>query len=135
MSVSDRFMIIAGKIGSQRHLCALRDSFAMVMPIIIAGALVTTLNNIHIMFGLETSFLPEFIKTIDGNVWWGTFNMLALFISILLGYNLGKSYDYNPPITAVIAFASYLTITPQAPPGGAWGSLAGAYTAATQYYG
>ncbi len=36
-NISEKFMEISGKIGSQRHLIAIRDSFISMMPITMAG--------------------------------------------------------------------------------------------------
>ena len=35
---------VAGKIGSQRHLAAIRDGFIAVMPLILVGALASLIN-------------------------------------------------------------------------------------------
>ena len=35
---------IAGKIGSQRHLAAIRDGFIAVMPLILVGSMAVLVN-------------------------------------------------------------------------------------------
>ncbi|ETI91599.1 MAG: Lichenan permease iic component [Clostridium butyricum DORA_1] len=40
------FVPVASKIGSQRHLVAIRDGFATLTPVIMAGAFATLFNNL-----------------------------------------------------------------------------------------
>ena len=44
--IEDKFVPIAAKIGSQKHLSAIRDAFASLMPLIMAGAIAVLLNNV-----------------------------------------------------------------------------------------
>lgn len=56
---SDKFMEISGKIGSQRHLVAIRDSFISMMPITMAGSVAVLLN--------------VFLRDIPNNMGWTGF--------------------------------------------------------------
>ena len=38
------FVPVAGRIGAQRHLVAIRDGFVVLMPLIIAGSLGTLIR-------------------------------------------------------------------------------------------
>ena len=40
--MEEHFIPIAAKIGSQRHLVAIRDGFATLTPLIMAGAFITS---------------------------------------------------------------------------------------------
>lgn len=135
--MKDKFLMFASKVGAQRHLNVLRDSFAMLMPLIMAGSFATMLSSLIRLIGTlakieDIGSIPffNFIISINGNVWWGTFDMITIFVVVLIGYNLGKSYDANPAITAVIAISTYLCIVPQVPPGegAGWGSINRNYT-------
>lgn len=42
------FIPVASKIGAQRHLVAIRDSFMVSMPLMILGALAVMINNLPI---------------------------------------------------------------------------------------
>lgn len=44
-SFIDKFSAVAGRIGQQRHLGAVRDGFVSLMPLMIVGSLVTLINN------------------------------------------------------------------------------------------
>lgn len=58
-NISDKFMEISGKIGSQRHLIAIRDSFISMMPITMAGTVAVLLN--------------VFLRDIPNNMGWTGF--------------------------------------------------------------
>ena len=44
----DKFIEIAGRIGAQRHLVAIRDGFVTIMPLMILGSMVILFNNLPI---------------------------------------------------------------------------------------
>lgn len=88
------FVPIAAKIGSQKHLVAIRDGFIGIMPITMAGAVATLLN---VFFrDLPNNYLPDWhiaetfqwLIGINGNVWWGTLAMLAIAFAFSFGYHL-----------------------------------------------
>lgn len=87
---SDKFMEISGKMGSQRHLVAIRDSFISLMPITMAGSVAVLLNvflrDIPNNMGwtrFATAMQP--IIDINGYVYFGTIGIMALFLPLLLG--------------------------------------------------
>ncbi|MEI4771974.1 PTS transporter subunit EIIC [Psychrobacillus sp. FJAT-51614] len=121
------FVPIAARIGGQRHLVAIRDGFIALMPLVMAGSLSVLLNNLFFTptslvatwFNLnpETSgylqFTTKYLQPFMGNIWWGTFAVLALVLVFTVAYSLAKSYDVNPLSAAVVAVAGYLALTPQ----------------------
>lgn len=84
------FIPVAAKVGNQRHLIAIRDSFMVTMPLMILGALAVMINNLPI---------PGFQKLMNSifggsawqgfgvAVWNGTFGVLSVFIAFLVAYN------------------------------------------------
>lgn len=46
--MEEKFVPVASKIGAQRHLVAIRDSFMVTMPLMILGALAVMINNLPI---------------------------------------------------------------------------------------
>ena len=113
------FVPIAAKIGSQKHLVAIRDGFIGIMPITMAGAVATLLN---VFFrDLPNNYLPDWhiaetfqwLIGINGNVWWGTLAMLAIAFAFSFGYHLAKAYDVNPLAGGLVALASFVTILAQ----------------------
>lgn len=127
------FVPLAAKIGSQRHLVAIRDAFIGIMPVTMAGSIAVLLNvffrDLPGRWGFESFVtIMQPIIDINGNVWWGTISILSLAFVFALGYNLAKSYDVNPLGGGIIAFASLIaTIPPSTQEIGGWGYIAGSY--------
>lgn len=112
------FVPIAAKIGSQKFLVAIRDAFIAIMPITMAGAFSTLLNVFFRDLPTEwgwTGFVDAMqpIITVNGNVWWGTLAILSMCFVFALGYQLSKVYRTPPLAGGLIAFASFIAVTPQ----------------------
>lgn len=117
----DKFIEIAGRIGAQRHLVAVRDGFVAIMPLIIIGSLAILINNFPAFGKFE---LVDVLNNIfgDGNwqqvgdsVWNGTFAVLGLLVAFTIAYNLAKSYDLDGLSAGVISLASYIILVPETP--------------------
>jgi len=106
-------MPIAAKIGQQKHLAAIRDSFALIVPFIIAGAFAVLLNNVvfktDVDFSLAkliaphakgTFFTDIYIVPVMGLIWQGSFAVMGLLVSFGLGYYLSQSKQYENPAAA-----------------------------------
>ncbi|WMM25441.1 PTS sugar transporter subunit IIC [Tissierella sp. MB52-C2] len=118
--MEEKFVPVAGKIGSQRHLAAIRDGFFGIMPIVLAGSFSVLLNN---TLGAWIEPIGKILTPINGNVWWGTFGMLALLTTFSIAYNLGKSYGEDGLAAALVSMASFLITLPQAHGDAGWGYL------------
>lgn len=126
------FVPVAAKVGSQRHLVAIRDGFVALMPLIIAGSFAVLINNLPIPAYQDfmTGLYPGW-KGFGGNIWWGSFAVISLFLVFSIAYNLAKGYDSNGLSAGLIALANFAILIPQAPsvtsPGGetfnAWGNI------------
>ncbi len=118
-----KFVPVAAKIGAQRHLVAVRDSFAAIMPLIIAGSMGVLINNMQFTKDAATdpyqTLMPKIFgegwKSFGGNIWWGTFAIMSVFIAFMVAYNLAKSYDANPIQAGVLSLATYFLFIPSAP--------------------
>lgn len=108
-----KFMPLAVKMGQQRHLAAIRDAFALIMPFIIAGAFAVLLNNVvfktDVSFSLFKLFAPNangtfftdvYIVPIMVLIYQGTFAVMALLVSFGLGYYLAINKKSENPIFA-----------------------------------
>lgn len=107
------FIPVASKIGAQRHLVAIRDSFMVTMPLMILGALAVMLNNLPIpafQKFMSTIFGGEAWKGFGGAAWNGTFGVLSVFIAFLVAYNLAKGYGKDPIATGTVSLASFFTL-------------------------
>lgn len=122
--MEEKFVPVAGKIGSQRHLAAIRDGFFGIMPIVLAGSFATLLNN---TLGAWIAPLGAILEPINGNVWWGTFAMLGLLVTFSIGYNLAKGYNQNSLAAGLISVSSYLISLPQSHGDAGWGYLWSGY--------
>ena len=79
------FLPIAAKIGSEKHLVAIRDAFISIMPITMAGAVATLLNVFFRDLPTEagwTGFVDAMapIIGVNANVWWGSLAILSLVL-------------------------------------------------------
>ncbi len=113
------FMPVAAKVGAQRHLVAIRDGFVAIMPLILAGSFAVLLNNTL----LEWVPAFEFMRGINGNVWWGTLAIMTLVIVFSVGYSLAKGYDEDGLAAGLIAVAAFIAVTPQAHGDAGWGYI------------
>ncbi|WP_026478686.1 PTS sugar transporter subunit IIC [Alkaliphilus transvaalensis] len=121
------FMPIASKIGGQRHLVAIRDGFVGIMPLILAGSFAVLLNSTLV------TWVPffEFLRGINGNVWWGTFAIMTLLVVFSTGYSLAKGYDEDGLAAGLISIAAFITVTPQIHGEAPWGYINGGFLNAT----
>lgn len=111
-------MEISGRIGSQRHLVAVRDSFIAAMPITMAGSIAVLLNvflrdlpsNLG-WHGFVDVFAP--IVQINGYVYGGTIAVMAMFFAFSLGSNLAESYGVNSLAGGLVSFGSFIAVIPQ----------------------
>lgn len=110
------FMPFATKIGSQRHLVAVRDGFISIMPVTMVGSIAVLLNVFlrdlpNTWLGPDNAFVKSMTEVINvnGNVYFGSIVILGLCFTFSLGYHLAKSYNVNPIAGGVVAFAAVVT--------------------------
>lgn len=112
------FLPIAAKLGSQRHLVAIRDAFIGIMPITMVGSVAVLLNVFFRDLPGEWGF-DGFVQAmqpligVNGNVWFASIAILSLVFVFSLGYNLSKSYNINPLAGGVVAFSAFISTMPQ----------------------
>ena len=115
---TEKFMEVSGRIGSQRHLGAIRDAFIAAMPITMAGSIAVLLNvflrDVPVNLGWDgfaSAMAP--IVEINGYVYGGTIAVMAMFFAFSLGSNLAESYGVNSLAGVLISFASFIAVIPQ----------------------
>ncbi|MFI3210043.1 MAG: PTS sugar transporter subunit IIC [Peptostreptococcaceae bacterium] len=116
MEFMDKYIIpVAGKIGSQRHLVAIRDAFVAMIPIIMIGSLAVLLNNLPFQpyQDLMANVFGPSWTTLNGNLWWGSLALMGLFLLVGISYFLAKSYDENEIQATLIAISSFFILIPQ----------------------
>ncbi|HAK1620428.1 TPA: PTS sugar transporter subunit IIC [Listeria monocytogenes] len=113
------FVPVAAKIGSQKHLVALRDAFISTMPITMAGSIAVLLNAFFRDFPTDwgwTGFVEAMQPLIDinGYVYNGTLAIVSIIFAFSLGYNLSKAYEVDRlagGLVSLAAFVMNLTVT------------------------
>ena len=110
--MEEHFVPIAAKIGSQRHLMAIRDGFATITPIIMAGAFAVLFNNLGFQWyqNLLNSILPVGWQAWGGNVWSGSFAIMSILIVFTVSYHLARSYDKDGLAAGVVGVAASMIL-------------------------
>ncbi|EQB89653.1 PTS system cellobiose-specific IIC component [Clostridium punense] len=106
------FVPFAGKVGSQRHLVAIRDGFVAIMPLILVGSLAVLFNNFPIPGWADfmKGIFGEKWNSLGGTLWNGTFAIMSLLVVFTISYNLAKSYDKDGLTAGVVSFGSLLML-------------------------
>ena len=134
----NKFIEIAGRIGAQRHLVAIRDGFVALMPLIIIGSLAVLFNNFpplgdfKLVEVLNGVFGEGNWQKVGGSIWNGTFAVLGLLISFSIAFNLAKSYEVDGMSAGLLSAASYIILVPETPDWGlsfAWLGAQGLFVA------
>lgn len=117
--MEEHFVPIAAKIGSQRHLMAIRDGFATIMPIIMAGAFAVLFNNLGFQWyqNLLNSILPVGWQAWGGNIWTGSFAIMSVLIVFTTSFHLARSYDKDGLAAGVVSVAASIILYATTPDG------------------
>ncbi|MBO0470828.1 PTS sugar transporter subunit IIC [Enterococcus sp. DIV0242_7C1] len=117
----ERYILpVAAKIGSQKHLVALRDAFIGMMPVTMAGAIAVLLNAFMRDFpntylgegnGITTFFTP--VIAVNGLVWTGTLAIMAVVFAASLGCNVARAYDVDVLSGMLVSLAAFFIGLPQ----------------------
>lgn len=107
---------IAAKIGSQKHLVALRDAFIGTMPATMAGSIAVMIN--AIIRDLPKQFWPDYdpstipvisqIIGVNGYVWNGTLAICGLIFAFSWGYYLARAYKVNDLAGGIVSVAAFV---------------------------
>lgn len=120
MSFMEKYFIpVAAKIGSQRHLVAIRDGFVGIMPLIIAGSFAVLLNNLPIPgYGdFMANTFGEGWKFVQNGIATASFSIMSLLVVFTTAYSLGRSYGKDGLATATVCFAGLLMLYTASPEG------------------
>jgi PTS system cellobiose-specific IIC component len=105
---------IAAKIGSQKHLVALRDAFIGTMPATMAGSIAVMLNAIirdlppQFFEGYVAQDIPVIAQLIEinGFVWNGSLAIAGLIFAFSWGYYLAKAYGVNDLAGGIVSLSA-----------------------------
>lgn len=117
------FLTFATALQSQRHIAAIKNGFTTLLPIIIVGSFCTLFSNVICnttpgMVSLANvpglGFLGQ-LKPIFDAANYGTMNMLAIGVCILVAMELGTTMlgetDWSLPITSIACYISLVATT------------------------
>lgn len=117
MNFMERHLVpIASKVGSQRHLVAIRDGFIAMIPVTMAGAFGSLIKNLPLkpyQDMLANTTVGQQIFTLGGDLWWGSLAMMSLFLAVSVAYSLAKSYEANGLQAGLLALCGFLVLSPQ----------------------
>ncbi|WP_340617605.1 PTS sugar transporter subunit IIC [Xenorhabdus entomophaga] len=105
---------IAGKIGSQRHIIAIRDGFISAMPFLIIGSIMLIVANPPFDAQTSSSFGQDwlaFAKTHWVTItmpFFMTMGLMSIFVSIGTAYSLAKSYGLDGLTSALLSLMAFL---------------------------
>lgn len=108
---------VAEKVNNQKYIIAIKNTFASLLPIIIAGAFATLFSSV--VFDAETglaqistlSFLAE-LKPIADIISYFTMDFLTIYAVFLLGFEVAKLNKIKGIFPGIVAVASYLVMNP-----------------------
>lgn len=131
--MSEKLMIFADKMGSNRYLGGIRDGFILAVPLTISAAFAVLINNVLFANNLPYALTnPEYwgpnvietvtkIKFIFSSIEFGSLNIISYLVVIGIAFTLSKASNVKNPIqNALIVFGIFYSLFPK-------GALAGAY--------
>ena len=107
---------VAGKIGGQRHVLAVRDGFISAMPFMIVGSFLMILA--FPPFSKETTFAfgqmwLEFATTHKDAIMMPfrmTMGIMTIYVAVGIGYNLSQGYNLSPLMGGLLSLCSFLIV-------------------------
>jgi len=111
-------MPLASAVGKNKYLLTLRDSFAMIMPLLIIGSMFTLVANFPIpawiAFLKATTIGDYTLSALIAIPASCTVSMMALFIAFNVGYNFAEHIGIKDRASAgIVSLASWLILMPQ----------------------
>lgn len=106
---------VAMKFSNQRHLCAIRDGFVVLMPLVIVSSFFILINNV--ILDSNNGILRNIVdlsryQAIGNQVYNGTLGFLSILIAFTVAYKLSESYGEDGLISGIISVAVLVTMFP-----------------------
>ncbi|OCQ52786.1 Lichenan permease IIC component [Photorhabdus australis subsp. thailandensis] len=115
MRALERYIIpLAGRIGNQRHIIAMRDGFISAMPFLIIGSMMLIMANPPFDSQTSSSFGQawlSFAKTHWDTItmpYFMTMGLMSIFVSVGTAYSLAKSYGLDGLTSALLSLMAFL---------------------------
>ncbi|WP_188456621.1 PTS cellobiose transporter subunit IIC [Virgibacillus oceani] len=111
--LEDILLPIADKLNNNRYLSALRDGFMVALPLIIFGSIFVVIANLPFLDKLISEDAYAAYQNALGPASAATLSIMGIFVIIGIGYKLTEHYKGEAIYGGVVAFASFLILTPQ----------------------
>lgn len=115
--VSEKLLVVAGKISNQKHMASIKNAFYTLMPVILTGAFATLIANVVCSTTTEGISLAK----VPGLAWLGNFtdlfnavnyatlNFFTIAAVVLIGMELAKQSGMGEsPDSGIVALCSYV---------------------------
>lgn len=113
---AEKLMPIAGKIGGNRYLGAVRDGYIALMPLIITASLFTLVNSVILGDGgiLNAVFGTPFVEAqqLGSAISSASMSVLALLLSFTVAKVLAGHYGLDVSIAGTTSVVCFLCLTP-----------------------
>ncbi|WP_350304844.1 PTS sugar transporter subunit IIC [Photorhabdus viridis] len=112
--VESHIVPLAGRIGNQRHISAIRDGFISAMPFLLIGSIMLIVVNPPFDTQTSSSFGQAWLSF--GKTHWDTITMpyfmtmglMSVFVSIGTAYSLAKSYSLDGLTSSLLSLMAFL---------------------------
>lgn len=110
--MEEKFIPFAAKLGSQRHLLALRDGVVMMMPLLILGAFSMIIAEFPVQGFLDfmARTFGEDWNAFEGIIMNATYGIAALVACFGVSSSLVKSYGIDGTPAGIIGISALLTV-------------------------
>lgn len=112
--LEEKLMPIATKFSTQRHLKAIRDAFICIMPITLAGGIVSVISAAPAPEGTTNGFLLAWAGFVSNNnmilSWINAITMgaMSLYVTIALTSFLAKSYKLDNLLPILLSLCGFV---------------------------
>lgn len=118
--LTEKALIFASKVSSQKHMCAIKNAFTSLMPVIITGSFCTLITNVVCATegnGISLGKLPGMHWLSMFTDWfnaanYATLNFFTVAAVVLIGLELGKLNKLNGFMPGIISLCSFVSCLP-----------------------
>ncbi|ELY3467236.1 PTS sugar transporter subunit IIC [Cronobacter universalis] len=114
--IENKITPLAGAMGSQRHVVAIRDGFLAALPFMIIGSFLlvfifppfspdTQIGFCRAWLDLSLKYREQLMLPFNLSM-----GVMTFFISVGIGASLGKHYQLDPIMTGLLAFMAFLLV-------------------------
>lgn len=102
--IEQKLVPLANMVGKNKYLLTLRDTFSMIMPLLIVGSIFTLIGSFpfepwtNLLKGVQVG--DQTLSALVGVPATITVSMMALFVAFLIGYNFAEHEDLTDRASA-----------------------------------